>query len=59
MLDSTPFRVIYTLIFASMSSTVLEAILSGPPNLWMHPSDKRAQAFTEGQTILKKKTSNI
>ena len=51
MLDASAFRVIYTLIFGIMSSTVLSAVLDGPMLLWEEPTNSVFKKLVDGELV--------
>ena len=52
MLDTSAFRIIYTLIFGIMSSTVLSAVLDGPKVFWEEPTNSVLKKLVDGELMI-------
>lgn len=52
MLDTSAFRIIYTLIFGIMSSTVLSAVLEGPKVFWEEPKNNILKKLVDGELAI-------
>ena len=52
MLDTSAFRIIYTLIFGLMSSTVLSAVLDGPKVFWEQPTNTILRKLVDGKLMM-------